>query len=84
MKMCLRLCRQSVLRSSQPIPPAPTRRARVDEKSILQGEGVGETFGNFRDIDEFSAGLPKKIRADARAVTGGAVSDRGSINRNLD
>ena len=35
MKMFFKLCRQSVLRSSHPMPPAPTSSARVDEKSIL-------------------------------------------------
>src|SRR5277367_4269174 len=60
MKMCLKLCRQSVLRSSQPIPPAPTRRARVDEKSILHwerrdsnvcccGNFAKSTFGSWWD-----------------------------------
>jgi hypothetical protein len=35
MKISLKEWRHSVLRSSQPIPPAPTRRARVLENSIV-------------------------------------------------
>jgi hypothetical protein len=35
MKISLKLWRQRVLRSSQPIPPAPTRRARILLKSIF-------------------------------------------------
>lgn len=38
MKISLKLWRQSVLRSSQPMPPAPMRRARVLLKSILSGD----------------------------------------------
>jgi len=38
MKISLKVCRQSVLRSSQPMPPAPIRRARVLLKSILSGD----------------------------------------------
>ena len=40
MKISLKECRQSVLSSSQPIPPAPTNRARVLLKSIV-GRGMG-------------------------------------------
>ena len=42
MKISLRLWRHSVLRSSHPMPPAPTSSARVLSNDILDGYGCSE------------------------------------------
>lgn len=47
MNISLKLWRQRVLRSSQPMPPAPTRRARVLLKSILANCGDRERCGQI-------------------------------------
>jgi hypothetical protein len=47
MKISLKLCRHSVLRSSQPIPPAPTSSAcmSLNDMACRDGDGEGDVGG---------------------------------------
>jgi len=75
MKISLKLCRQSVLRSSQPMPPAPMRRARVLLKSILSGDVKRRAMlkGVAGTCDKARAMRKKRLAEKATALGRGCV-----------